>query len=336
MSKKRIALTVLIIVLAALAGAYFFYDKKSPDTAKTEPAAVQKDKTAVSAKQTPVKQVEPEPVKFIPPVKKSYDLYSATPYDLPLYSIMEISSLSDNMKKLIDRILEDAQGFYLLKTNEGTILIILQNPINSGNTYSRHDLEFVEITPDGNTLYTFGGYAGEENEIANAVSAQNKGKNKTDEWKFDKSTEPYRPVKHIKYDEEGNVKFTEVWNYSSDDNIKYEMKDGDNNVLSILKETLEGDTNYRKEHIFYDREGNVKMSITVNFDGADITRFTYYTPDDSISIMSEYTDGLKTKESVYNKDYQLVNILTAEYENGERTSITLHDKTDTVLKKIER
>ena len=301
------------------------------NTQVTEP----KNETPFSAPKQVVKQSEPEPVKIIQPVKKSYDLYSATPYDLPLYSIMEISELSDNLKKVVDTILENAQGFYLLKTNEGKILIILQNPINSGNTYSRHDLEFVEIYPDGSKHFSFAGYNGEEGEIDNAV-ADEKSKNKTDEWKFDKSSEPFRPVKHIKYDEEGNEEFTEIWNYSSDENIKYEMKDGNGNVLSILKETLEGDTNYRKEHIFYDSDGKVKMSVTVNFDGADITRFTYYTPEDSISIMSEYTEGVKTKESIYNKDYELVNILKAEYENGERTSITLLDKTEAVLKKIER
>ncbi len=336
MSKKLTALIILIILLAALAGAYFLYENAFSGTVKTETEPVQKTETAAPAKQEPVKKANPQPVRVLQPVKKSYDLYSTALYDMPLYSIMEISSFSDSLKHRVDNLLENAQGFYLLKTKDGKIFIILQNPISSGNTYSRHDLEFVEIYPNGSEHFKFAGYTGEDNEISRALSEPVKGEKKTDEWKFDKSTEPYRPTKHVKYDEEGNVEFTEVWNYSQDENIKYEMKDGDNNVLSVLKETLEGDTNYRKEHIFYDREGNVKMSITVNFDGADITRFTYYTPDDGISIMSEYTDGLKTKESIYDKDYRLVNILTAEYENGERTSITLHDKTDTVLKKIER
>ena len=113
------------------------------------------------------------------------------------------------------------------------------------------------------------------------------------------------------------------------------MKNSEGKTISVLKEILESDTNYRKEHIFYDNEGNTKMSLTVNFDGADITRFTYYSPEYSISIISEYTDGVKTKESVYNKDYELINILTADYENGERTAITLLDKNEAVLKKIE-
>ena len=336
MNKKWLALIVFIILLASLTGVYFLRDKK------VEPAVTVQQKEDVKSKpeppqvsepQKPAKQLEVQPVQF---VKKSYDLYSSTPYDLPLYSIMEISQMSDSLKRGVDEILENAQGFYLLKTNEGKILIILQNPINRTNTYSRHDLEFVNIYPDGSRHFTFAGYAGEEDEISNAVAEGNKGKNKTDEWKFDKSTEPYKPLKHTKYDVDGNVEFTEIWDYSPNAEIKYEMKDGEGNTISVLKEVLESDTNYRKEHVFYDNEGNTKMSLTVNFDGADITRFTYYTPQDSISIMSEYTDGVKTKESVYNKDYELVNILTAEYENGERKSITLLDKNEAVLKKIER
>lgn len=330
MNKKIVILIFILIILSALGGAYFLNSKKNITNTIPKQETARQLKISEEKTKEEIKQPEPAPIKVVLPAKKSYDLYSSTPYDLPLYSIMEIASLPDNLKKVIDNILENAQGFYLLKTDEGKIFIILQNPINSGNTYSRHDLEFVEINPDGTQHFSFAGYPGEEDEISNAVQS-----NRKDVWKFDKSTEPYKPLKHIKYNEKGKTEFTEFWDYSQSAEIKYEMKNSEGKTISVLKEILENDTNYRKEHIFYDNEGNTKMSLTVNFDGADITRFTYYSPEYSISIISEYTDGVKTKESVYNKDYELINILTADYENGERTAITLLDKNEAVLKKIE-
>ena len=328
MSKKIAGL--IIIIALSLAGWYYF----KYNTFKEE-----KPKPVVEKQiPEPVKQKEeakPEPkqaVKPVIPIKKSYDLYSQTPYDLPLISIMEISELPENIKNTIDELLEKAQGFYLLKMNDGKIFIILQNPVNSENTYSRHDLEFAEINPDGTLHCYFAGYSGEDGETALAVTDSVD----KDDWKFDKSTEPYKPLKHIKRDESGKIMFTEIWDYSSDADIKYEMKNSKGKAVSVLRETLESDTNYLKEHVFYDEDGNTKMSVSINYDGANITRFTYYTPQEGISVMSEYTDGVKTKESVYNSNYELVNILKAAYENGERTSITLLDKNEAVLKKIER
>ena len=41
--------------------------------------------------------------------------------------------------------------------------------------------------------------------------------------------------------------------------------------------------------------------------------------------MSEYQDGLKTKELIYNKDYKLVNTVTSDYIDGERKDIKIFD-----------
>lgn len=265
--------------------------------------------------------------------KPKFDLYSASTYDLPLISIVDIAKLSSTVKKKIDTILEASQGFYLLKYNneDKKVLILLQNPITESNTFHRHDLQYVVIDENGNHTIHNAGYCGLEGETDNIVKQDN------DEWLFDESTEPYRPIKHIAFDEDGKISFTEYWNYSDNEAIKYEMKDARKKTISIIKETKDNDSNFRREHIFYDNNGSIKMSLTINYDGANLSRFTYYNSHDSIdslSIMSEFTDGIRSKESVYNEDYQLVCTAIAEIKNGERKSITILDAEGDELERI--
>ena len=99
--------------------------------------------------------------------------------------------------------------------------------------------------------------------------------------------------------------------------------------ISIIKETTDGNDNYRKEHIFYDSDGNTEKSLSANYEGADIKWFTYYdakNPENNISIESVYNDGLKTEEKIYNQEYKLMNTLKADYSDGERTELTLFDE----------
>ena len=278
----------------------------------------------VSQKEEPVKVVQEVKKQIIKPqeVKKRYDLYSSTAYDLPLFSIVEISKLSTNVKKVVDKLLEDSQGFYLLRKNGDKVLIILQNPIRNENIFSRHDLQFVEIDLNGKVIYHNAGYQGSDGETVNIVMQ------KEDNWNFDETTEPQRPLKHIAYNEKGKIKFTEYWNYDEKEPIKYQMKDAQKKVISILKESQENDSNFRKEHVFYDNDGKTKMSLTVNYDGANLSRMTFYNAHDSIdsvSIISEYENGLKTKESVYNEAYELINVVVSEYIDGERKCIKVYD-----------
>lgn len=298
---------------------------------KEEPVSVEEKEPVKEVVKQPTVKVKPAVPK---PVVKKFDLYSSTPYDIPLISVVEISKLSDKAKKSVDEVLEASQGFYFLKFNEDSnkAFIVLQNPISSANTYRRHDLEIVEISSEGEKTFHNAAFSGVDGETSNAVQEDR------DVWEFDKTVDPARPLKHIAYDEEGNVRFTEIWNYSDKDPVKYEMKNSDNKPVSILKESFENDSNYRKEHIFYDENGNTKMSITANYDGANLSRFTYYNvddKDDSISIMSEYSeDGLKSKEYIYNTDYELTNTVTSEYENGERKNIRVLDEDGKELEKI--
>lgn len=277
-----------------------------------------------------VKTAAVQPV-VVPAVKEqTYDLYSASTYDLPLFSILEISKMPVKIKQTVDKLLEQAQGFYLLKSEQDKYLVILQNPVQVSDTYPRHELQIVEIMKDGSINYHSTGYAGVDGETANELSENSA-------WEFDDSVEPSRPLKHSLYDEKGKVKFIETWNYSEDEPIKYLMKNGDKKTISLLKETHDNDSNYRREHIFYDNEGKILMSLTVNYEAANISRLTFYNSHDlvdSMTIINEFTDGFKTKEMIYNEDYELVYIVKSNYEDGIRKEIILCDPTGEELEKI--
>lgn len=272
------------------------------------------------------KQIVPvaKPVKIPQKASIKGDLYSDTPYYMPLLSVVEISELKPEVKKKVDEILENSQGFYFLKHDKktGETVILLQNPVKDNSNYIRHNLQTAIVADDGSVTYKNIGYSGEEGEIDNSVEQ------KTDSWEFDTSVEPYRPLKHTAYDNHKKVLYTEVWNYGETESIRYEMKDAKDKTISIIKETTDGNDNYRKEHIFYDSNGNTEKSLSANYEGADIKWFTYYdakNPENNISIESVYNDGLKTEEKIYNQEYKLMNTLKADYSDGERTELTLFD-----------
>ncbi len=273
-----------------------------------------------------------------PQIELKYDLYSQTLYDLPLVSIMDISLLPKDVKIYIDDLLEKAQGFYYLKynKNENKVFIILQNPISEKETYFRHGLEFVEIYLDNPKfpVYYSPGYEGVAGEMESAVIDDIK---KGNNWKFDKSVEPYRPIKHILYNNKGKTQFVEYWSYSEQESQKYLMKDAKGKPISILKENFDGDSSYRKEHIFYNSDGNLMTSISINFDGANITRFTYFnstSPSENCTIITEYRDGQKIKEKIYDDSYKLLNSYVLDYSNGVRKSLIMYDSENNSLRKI--
>ena len=300
-----------------------------------------KTKAAVTAQSQQTAVTQPRYVSFgqpKPAVEKQAehaDLYSSTPYDIPLISIAEICKLSPKVKKSVDDMLESSQGFYFLKQDPDTkdVTILLQNSVDLGDRYSRHNLQFAQISPDGNISYHFAGYDGEDGETSNAVVQGD------DIWEFDKSVEPPRPLKHTAYDNKGKAIFTEEWDYSPESEIRYIMKNAEGKTLSILKETLDGDVNYRKEHIFYDKDGNTTMSVSANFEGPNLKRFTYYdseTPKDNVTIESEYSeDGNKTGEKIYNQEYKLTKTVKADYTDGERKEIRVMDSEGKELKALK-
>lgn len=312
MFNKKSTACLLGMLLIAACGYFCFSDEQE------EPEIVQqKVPEKTDNPRTMIKKAElPKPVKV-----EKHDLYSTA--DLPLQAIVEISKLPHTSKEIADNILEESQGFYLLKTESNNgFFAILETPINDVKTYPRHNLEFAKVSELGEVNF----------EDLDKIS-----ENESDKWKFDKSETP-RPLKHIIYDEKGKVKFTEIWNYDDNEPVKYELRNSENKPVSILKETLEGDTNYRKEHIFYDENGNTKKKFSINYDGANISRLTYFDSEnmeDSITIISEYSgNGVKTKESVYNSNYELVNTIVSDYEDNERKSIQVLDKDGKEIKML--
>ena len=66
------------------------------------------------------------------------------------------------------------------------------------------------------------------------------------------------------------------------------------------------------------------LSLSVNYDGANVTRLMYFDKhnmDESMSIVTHYVDGMKVKEEIFGNDYKLKNIIEAEYQDGERKRI---------------
>ena len=303
-------------------------------------AVLEKASKNITQEEKNVQKTQLKQVAVPHKTEPKYDLYTNSLYDMPLTSIMDISKLPVSVKKLVDKVLEQAQGFYFLNyiETENKVKIFLQNPISDKKVYSRHGLEILEIkiNEDGTyekNIYSIG-FDGEENEIENAIDEIY---DKYDIWVFDKSQEPYMPLKHKKYDEKGKLLFTETWEYSSEKEIKYQMKNSKNKTVSICKEMLEDSVNLRREHIFYDEKGNITKSITINFDGAYITRFTCYdidTPEENYTIISEYSNADKIGETVYNQNYQPLKVFKMEYIDGERKTLKQFDISQKELAKI--
>jgi hypothetical protein len=79
------------------------------------------------------------------------------------------------------------------------------------------------------------------------------------------------------------------------------------------------------------------MSLTINYDNANISRFTYYNSldkDNSVSIISEYADGTKIKEQIYDANYALIRTFIAKYSDSYRTEIQTLDSEGKMISKI--
>ena len=236
---------------------------------------------------------------------------------VPLSTISIISTLPQNIQDKVLKIAE-TNNIFMTKRIKDKLLVITDNPDNI-----RHCIEFTEISiNNGHQVKTTLGYNDKMKDSDNDI------------WEYDENTK--QPVRHSKYNKDGDVEFVETWHY--DDNpIKYEMKDADGHTISIRKETLDDGTNLRVEHLIYDKSGKTKINVSTTYDGADIKRFTYYNadkPSDGGSVFAEYSDGLKTKETVYSNDLKVVNTYTSEYKNGEREDITIWNSNNKEIEKL--
>ena len=247
------------------------------------------------------------------------NLYNDVPSSaLPLSAVVEISNLPENIKQAVAKIAE-TKNIYMIQRKHDKLLIVTDNPANI-----RHNIEFTEISlKTGHQIHTTFGYNDKINDSNNDI------------WAYNEETK--QPIRHTKYNSEGDVDFVEVWNYEPDAQVKYEMKDSEGRVISMRKESLQGGTDLRVEHLLYDKEGNTKINVSASYDGQDIKRFTYYNADKPESggvVISDYSDGLKTKEVLYTPDLKVKNTYTAEYKDGNREEIIMWNSANEELEKL--
>ncbi len=319
--KKKVIGGIIIGVIAAACLTALITSKETKEEDKTLP---QKD----------VKQIEksePKQIKKVAPQKNEQkikdnkiksDLYKGVPDSLlPLSAISEIASLNGNLHKTIKELVDNSTGVLYAKRNGNKLLMVVENPDDN-----RHGLEFIEISADG-----------KHEKIGFLLSKYSEGNTDDDLWEYETEEEVKRPVKHTKFNSDGEVEFVETWNYSSDEPIKYELKNKEDKVISLVKETIDENNSMRQEHLIYDKDGKTKLNLTVNYDGADLTRFTYYNADkqeESGSLFSEFKDGIKTKETVYTSDYKVKNVYVPKYKDNERSEIQVLDNENQEVKSI--
>ena len=329
MVEKKIVVGISFAVLAT-ALTFICQLNFKKDIEETKPVQIQKIQ----------QKTIPTPVK---PPKNIADMYNSTVYDLPLFSIAQISTMPKALKEVVDKSLEEAQGFYLLNYNkdEQKVFIILQNQLSVADAYPRHNLEFMELylnSEDGKVLKNLysPAYLGQANESFFAAYSVHGSE---EAWVLDDKSEVKRPLKHTYYDPKGKVKIQEIWNYDENKDIKYQLKGSSKNVISMLKEYKQGEDGLRKEHLFYDADGNLIISLTINYEGANITRIMYFdkhNTDECMSIIAYYSEGMKTKEEIYGNDYKLKNTVEAEYKDGERQKIKLLNSAGELVTEIEK
>lgn len=320
--RKKVIGGIVLGVVAVVCLAALIISKETKDDEKTIPEREIKkvEKTA----KVHVKPLVPQPkVEVKKDLSIKTDLYKGVPDSLlPLSAISEIASLNGHVHKTIKELVDNSTGVLYAKCSGNKLIMVVENPDDN-----RHGLEFVEISADG-----------KHEKIGFLLSKYSEGNTDEDLWEYDVSEDVKRPTKHTKYNSDGDVEFVETWNYSSDEPIKYELKNKDDKVISLVKETIdENNSSMRQEHLIYDKDGKTKVNLTVNYDGADLTRFTYYNadkPNESGSVISEYKDGVKTKETVYTSDYKVKNVYEPEYKNGEREGIKVFNDENKEVKTL--
>jgi hypothetical protein len=242
-----------------------------------------------TAKAAPVRSKSVKHVK--PPIEEQQiDLYNNTDKLMPLCGIVDLAKCPESVKNTIQNILDKSScGIYFLKRVKNKYIVIVDTLAqDEENAQRRHDFEVIEISASDGKVLNDENYTNEE------------------------------------------AKSSEIENWYNDENepVKYKKTDKDGNVLSLRKETVENQTTLREEHLFYSKDGSVKMDVSFNYDGADLTRFTYFdssNEDESFTVINEYEDGVKTKETLYSTDYKLLNTYVPKYKDSKKTEIIVFD-----------
>ncbi len=305
MFNKKTAIGIMSVIVLLSALGYMFFNQK-------EEEQVQVVEEKQTSEPVQVKKVIPKPVEI--PVKKT-SLYNSIDKKLPFSVIADLAFLPVSVRHTVEELLEKSDnGIYFLNSSLEKVVVLLDEE----EEIKRHNFNFVEISlDDGNILQ----------------SLEDESDSKYDKWKYENDL----PLSHTHYDENKEIVYTEVWNYSEDEPIKYKKTDKDGNVISIRKEVVENGINLREENLFYDNEGNMIKNVSFNYDATDLTRFTYYnseTPDESAMLVSEFEDGIKKKETLYSADYKVKNIYMPEYNDGQKSEIKILDKDNKLIQTL--
>lgn len=321
-SKKFLAGGFLCATIVCAAGAIFWYQTNTQNvneknTVQTIP---QKGEIAPQIADNPATKVtSQEPINS--PKVNMYD--SEEFRTLPLSAIPQLASISTNARKIIEKFLQNANVYYVNLLNDR--IIVIKDTSGEEERFTRHDFEVLSVSLDGTQIK-------KEIEFSQKMSDEESEK---EIWEYKVlDGDIVVPAVHKSLNENGKVNYIEHWYYNQDDPVKYKVTNVDGRVISIRKSSKRNDGNWSDEHIFYDEDGNTALNISIAYENNDIARFTYYNPqktETSVTILNQYTDGEKTKETVYTADYQLKNIYTADYTNGKRVNIKMFDSNDNQL-----
>ena len=325
---KQILLAIFLLAIAALLFFFFMNNKKEEQVVNKniEPQLEQKKagnvKNNVSNNAKVVQKENSAPAEKEEKTLKKANLYGNYPAEMINFStIAQLANSSSKAQKTISGLVESSQAIFYSAENSKKLYLVKDVSLEDSEKYPRHGIEFAEISLlDGHIERFYTGYYDDR-------------ESEQDVWKYDKKTGA--PISHIHKDSDGNVVFKEIWN--ENDELKYKMVDSKNNVISMFKESIDDGTNLRQEHIFYDTEGKIRMNISANYEGSDLVRFTYFdaqNPELSGSVVSEYKDGLKQKETIYTSDYKVKNVYQANYSDGERTELNIFDSNNQEIDKI--
>lgn len=311
-------LTACFICVFLVSGCSVFSGKEKKQ--ETVPPVVQKTEKAPELEP---KVVTTAPLQTVPAVNETKKIKKADLYqensELSLSAISSISKLDDNIKAKVNNYIKNSTVYYLNEKN-GSAFMIVSNAENE--KFQRHGVELVEISKNGTKL------------VSQLVKTSDENDD-NDVWEFDEETK--LPLRHVCYDADGEINYTEFWNYDTNNPVKYELKDGEGKTISLKKEIQDNASNLRIEHLVYDHNGNTTLNISANYDGADITRLTYFnskTPEDGVIVMSQLKDGQKVKETAYSSDYKVKNVYEPFYEDGKLVKIKVFDNEYKELEEI--
>ena len=234
---------------------------------------------------------------------------------LPISAVVALSSVSDNAKKTIEKIMINSDIYYI--NNENGRILIIKDANNDEDRSARHDIEIITISADGKSIQ-------KETEFPQKMSNED---SEHDIWDY-KVLEGniVLPASHKFLSNDGKIKYIEYWNYNQNNPVRYKVTNEEGKVISIRKSSGREGGNWSDEHIFYDENGNTALNISIAYEDNNIARFMYYnplSPETSVMIISEYVDGLKVKETLYTTDSKLKNTYIAEYTDGKCSRIKL-------------